>query len=90
MERESMGIQMDGKRICVIRCSFCEHVQLPDGYTCALGLPTDENCPRFSAAPDIRRRVEEIFEKLPDGAGAELSAVDNTICLADGQRTGRG
>lgn len=71
MDLFRMPISMGEKRIFFIRCSFCSHLQLPDGYHCADGhVPCDE-CPQFDQVTDVDARVRKIFSMLPDGAGRD-------------------
>lgn len=72
MEQYKMPIVIGDKRIYLVNCSFCTHVLLPDGYHCGLGLEPGEQCCRYETVENITARIDEIFEKLPDGAGADF------------------
>ena len=76
MEQYAMAISKGSKRVYVIRCSFCCHVRISDGYGCRLGQYPCEACPDFEPVMNISERVEEIFNKLPDGAGKVFAAAE--------------
>lgn len=72
-----MPMSRGDSRIYLIRCSFCRHLLLPDGYRCALGLKPDDSCSSFDKVESVSARVDELFDKLPDGAGAEFRTEDS-------------
>jgi hypothetical protein len=71
-----MPMSMGDKRIYMTHCSFCRHLLLPDGYHCRLGLKPDDACVSFDPVESVTARVNELFGKLPDGAGAEFRTED--------------